>query len=78
MGSIKEINITDRTYYLFDDMIKIKDFNLDLLKIDKKSYTKILIFITLDISQWYIEENGCIEETMEISTWFLLLQIKIK
>ena len=51
MRSIKEINITDRTYYLFDDMIKIKDFNLDLLKIDKKSYTKILIFITLDISQ---------------------------
>ena len=32
MGSIKEINIKNRTYYFFDDMIKIKDFNPDLLK----------------------------------------------
>ena len=38
MGSIKEINIKNRTYCFFDDMIKIKDFNLDLLKIDKNSY----------------------------------------
>ena len=37
MGSIKEINIKNRTYCFFDDMIKIKDFNLDLLKIDKNS-----------------------------------------
>ena len=38
MGSIKEINIKNRTYCFFDDMIKIKYFNLDLLKIDKNSY----------------------------------------
>ena len=50
MGSIKEINIKDCTYYLFDDMIKIKDFIPNFLKIDKIR-TKTLIFITLDASQ---------------------------
>ena len=50
MGSIKEINIKNHTYYFFDDMVKIKDFNPDLQKIDKKSY-KNIDFITLDISQ---------------------------
>ena len=49
MGSIKEIIIKNRTYYFFDD-IKIKSFNPDLLK-KTKSHTKILIFITLDMSQ---------------------------
>ena len=38
MGIIKEVNIKNRTYYCFDDMIKNIDFNPDLLKIDKVSY----------------------------------------
>ena len=41
MGNIKEINIKNRTYYFFDDMINIKDFDPNLLKIDKKSYKNI-------------------------------------
>ena len=36
MGNIKEIKIKNRTYYCFDDMINIKDFDPNLLKIDKK------------------------------------------
>ena len=44
MGNIKEINIKNRTYYFFDDMINIKDFDPDLLKIDKKSYKNIDIY----------------------------------
>ena len=32
MENIKEIDIKNRTYHFFDDMIKIKDFNLELLK----------------------------------------------
>ena len=27
MGNIKEINIENRTYYFFDDMINIKNFD---------------------------------------------------
>ena len=38
MGSIKEINIKNRTYYFFNDMIIINNFNSNVLKIDEKSY----------------------------------------
>ena len=37
MGNIKEINIKNRTYYIFDDMVKIQAFNANSLKIVKKS-----------------------------------------
>ena len=44
MGNVKEINIKNRIYYYFDDMINIKDFNSNLLKIDKKPYKNIDIY----------------------------------
>ena len=44
MENIKEISIKNRTYYFFNDMINIKDFNSSLLKIDKKSYKSIGIY----------------------------------
>ena len=44
MGNLKEINIKNRTYYFFDDMIKIQYLNAKLLKIDKKSYKYINIY----------------------------------
>ena len=46
MGRVKEISIKNRTYFFFffDDMINIEDFDLSLLKIDKKSYKNIDIY----------------------------------
>ena len=44
MGSIKQINIKSRTYYFFNDIINIKNFDSNLLKIDKKSYKNIDIY----------------------------------
>ena len=44
MGSVKQINIKNRTYYFYNDMINIKKFDSDLLKIDKKSYKDIGIY----------------------------------
>ena len=44
MGNIKQINIKNRTYYFFNDMINIKEFGSSLLKIDKKSYENIGIY----------------------------------
>ena len=41
MGNIKEINIKNRTYYFFDDMINITTFDPNLLKIGKKQYKNI-------------------------------------
>ena len=46
MGNIKDINIKNRTYYFYDDMINIKDFDSSLLKLDKKSYKNISIYYT--------------------------------
>ena len=44
MENAKEINIKNRTYYFFDDMNNIKDFDPSLIKIDKKSYKNIGIY----------------------------------
>ena len=41
MVLIKEINIKNRTYQFFDDMINVKNFHSNLLKIDNKSYKDI-------------------------------------
>ena len=43
MEQVKELNITNQTYYFFDD-IGIKNFNSILLKIDKKSHKDIDIY----------------------------------
>ena len=50
MGTVKQINIKNQTYYFYNDMINIKNFDPILLKIDRKSY-RILVFIILDILQ---------------------------
>ena len=44
MGNIEEINIKNRTYYFFDDMINITNFDPKSLKIDKKLYKNFNIY----------------------------------
>ena len=44
MRKIRPINIKNRTYYLYNDQIYLKDFDAKLLKIDKKNYKKIDIY----------------------------------
>ena len=44
MGEVKELNIKNRTYYYFDDMIDIRNFHSNLLKIDKKSHRDFDIY----------------------------------
>ena len=41
---MKEINIKNRTYYFYNDMINLQDFESDLLKIDKNHYKGINIY----------------------------------
>ena len=43
-ADVKSINIKNRTYYVFDDMINVEEFDTSLLKIDKKSYKNIGIY----------------------------------
>ena len=44
MGEVKQINIKNRTYYFYNDIINLKNFESKLLKIDKKSYKNIGIY----------------------------------
>ena len=50
MEEIKQINIKNRTYYFYNDIADLKNFDARLLKIDKH-HAKILVFTTLDILQ---------------------------
>ena len=43
MGEIKQINIKNRTYYFYNDIIDLKDFFTKLLKIDKKPLKNLTI-----------------------------------
>ena len=44
MGSIKEINIKERTYYFYNDIIDLKTFDSKNLKLDKKTYKDLDIY----------------------------------
>ena len=44
MGQVNKINIKNRGFYFCDDMINIKNFRSNLLKIDKKSHEDIDIY----------------------------------
>ena len=43
-NELKKVPIKNRASYYFDDIIKLKDFDLDNILIDKKSYENILIY----------------------------------
>ena len=50
MGTIKQIDIKNRTYYFYHDIIDLKHFKSSFLKIDKNRI-KTLVFAILDILQ---------------------------
>ena len=47
MVTTKQLNIKNRAYYFYDDLINLKDFDPKLLKLDKKSFN--------NVSMYYIE-----------------------
>ena len=44
MGEVKQINIKNQSYYFYNDMINLKNFEPNLLKIDKMHYKGINIY----------------------------------
>ena len=44
MEDVRQIKIKNRSYYLYNDMINLKDFESGLLKIDKKHYKGFNIY----------------------------------
>ena len=43
-NKVKDIDIKNHTHYFFDDIININNFDPNNIKIDEKSYKKILIY----------------------------------
>ena len=44
MGSIKEMNIKNQTYYFYNDIIDNETFDSNNLKVDKKTYKNLDIY----------------------------------
>ena len=49
MGEVKQINLKNLTYYFYSDIVNLKDFEPNLLKIDKNSCKNIDLYYI-----WYI------------------------
>ena len=43
-NKVKDVDLKNRTYYFFNDMINLKNFDGNNIKIDEKSYKNILIY----------------------------------
>ena len=54
--SAKDINIKIHTHYFFDDIINIKDFDPNNIKIDEKSFKNIvsyyITYVKIENSKW--------------------------
>ena len=44
MVTTKQMKIKNRTYYFYDDLISIRDFDPKLLKLDKTSFKNIDVY----------------------------------
>ena len=51
MGTVKQINIKNRTYYFYNHITDLENFDSSLLKLDKKNHIKRLAFTKLNILQ---------------------------
>ena len=80
---IKEINIKNCKYYLFNEMINMKYFDLNRIKVDEKSYKNIItvkklsyvninnvnpLYFIIDKRGEYIEESNRNKQLMLVST----------
>ena len=70
MGKVKQIEIKNRTYYFYNDMINLKNFESNLLKIDKKHYKGIDIYY---IGYITIKKIGACENIHSVKPLYLLI-----
>ena len=70
MWKVKELNIKNRTYYYFNDIINVKDFHSNLLRIDKKHYKDINIYY---IGYIIIKKFGDYENINSVNPLYLII-----
>ena len=67
-GTVKQIDIRNRTYYFYNDIIYLESFKSNLLKIDKKSYKDIGIY---NIGYITIKKIGDCENIYSVNPLYL-------
>ena len=82
MGTTKQVNIKNRTYYFYNDIIDLENVDAGLLKIDK-NHIRTLASIILDMSQRKkfaicMNINVVNPLYLNINIWFLTQQMEIK
>ena len=70
MGKVKKLNIKNQTYYYFDDIINIKDFHSNLLRIDEKQDKDIDIYY---IGYTTVKKIGDCENINSVNPLYLLI-----
>ena len=70
MGSIKQINIKNQTYYFYNDIIDLKTFDSNNLKLDKKSYKNLDIY---NIGYVTIKKIGADYDINSVNPLYLLI-----
>ena len=68
MGSKKEINFKNWTYYFYNDIIVIKTFDSKNLKLDKKTYKDLDIY---NIGYVTIKKIGCGYDVNSVNPLYL-------
>ena len=70
MGSIKQINIKNQTYYFYNDIIDLKTFDSNNLKLDKKTYKDLDIY---NIGYVTIKKIGSGYDIKSVNPLYLLI-----
>ena len=74
MATVKQINIKNRTYYFYNDIIDLESFDSSLLKLDKKSYKDIGIY---NIGYITIKKNWWLQKYLQREFFVLPMQADI-
>ena len=70
MGKVKQINIKNRTYYFYNNEINLKDFDVRLLKVDKKDYKEIEIYYIGCVT---VKKNGNCNNITSLNPLYLII-----
>ena len=84
-NNVKNIKIENHTQYIFDDIINIKDFDANNIKMDEKSYKNVIVnciaYVTIKDSK-YVKTNSVnlytLCSTKQMDTLKKLIKISIK
>ena len=70
-NKVQDLNIKNRTYYFFNDIIDIENFSPNNIKIDENSYKNILIYYIGYVTIKEYIKIYTVNPYFQISEWIL-------